>query len=68
MKRKNEFAVGAAVLAALAVVIAGALWLSGTHLGRQPERYSARFRTVDGLQVGNPVLLRGVKGRSRSRR
>jgi phospholipid/cholesterol/gamma-HCH transport system substrate-binding protein len=61
VKRKNEFAVGAAVLAALAVVIAGALWLSGTHLGRQPERYSARFRTVDGLQVGNPVLLRGVK-------
>lgn len=61
MKRSNEFAVGAAVLVALAVVIAGALWLSGTHLGQRPEVYSARFRTVDGLQVGNPVTLRGVK-------
>ena len=61
MKRTNEFVVGAAVLVALAVVIAGALWLGQAHLGRQPDRFSARFRTVDGLQVGNPVTLRGVK-------
>ena len=35
MKRSNEFAVGLAVLAALALVIVGALWLSET--GREPE-------------------------------
>ncbi len=61
MKKTNEFAVGAAVLVALAVVIAGALWLGEIHIGSQPHHYSARFRTVDGLQVGNPVTLRGVK-------
>ena len=61
MKKTNEFAVGAAVLIALAVVIAGALWLGEIHIGAQPTHYSARFRTVDGLQVGNPVTLRGVK-------
>jgi phospholipid/cholesterol/gamma-HCH transport system substrate-binding protein len=61
VKQTNDFAVGAAVLVALAVVIAGALWLGEIHIGRQPQHYSARFRTVDGLQVGNPVTLRGVK-------
>lgn len=61
MKRVNEFAVGAAILAALVLVIAGALWLSGADLRGEDTTYSARFRTVDGLQVGNPVTLRGVR-------
>jgi phospholipid/cholesterol/gamma-HCH transport system substrate-binding protein len=61
VKRTNEFAVGAAILGALVVVIAGALWLSGTDLRGDDTTYSARFRTVDGLQVGNPVTLRGVR-------
>lgn len=60
MKRGNEFAVGASVLVAIVVVIAAALWLSGTDLSGEDQTYSARFRTVDGLQVGNPVSLRGV--------
>lgn len=61
MKRTNEFAVGATIIGALAVVIAGAIWLSGTDLKRDDRTYAARFRTVDGLQVGNPVTLRGVR-------
>ncbi|HEX6090691.1 MAG TPA: MlaD family protein [Gemmatimonadales bacterium] len=61
MKRGNEFAVGASVLGALAVIIAGALWLSGADLRGEDRTYPARFRTVDGLQVGNPVTLRGVR-------
>ena len=61
MKRSNEFAVGAAILGAIAVVIAGALWLSGADLKGEDTTYSARFRSVDGLQVGNPVTLRGVR-------
>ena len=32
MKRSNEFAVGLAVLAALALVVFGALWLSETDV------------------------------------
>ncbi|HEX4574059.1 MAG TPA: MlaD family protein [Gemmatimonadales bacterium] len=61
MKRENEFAVGLVVIAAFAVVVAGALWLSGTHFGRTEAVYAARFRTVGGLSVGDPVVLRGVR-------
>src|SRR5207245_11522361 len=61
MKRENEFAVGLTVIAAFCVVVGGALWLSGAHLGRTEAVYTARFRTVGGLGVGNPVVLRGVR-------
>jgi phospholipid/cholesterol/gamma-HCH transport system substrate-binding protein len=61
MKRTNEFAVGLAVLLALAVVVAGALWLSETDVNKQNIVAQARFRTVGGLGVGAPVTLRGVK-------
>ncbi len=61
MKRENEFAVGLVVIAAFAVVVGGALWLSGAHLGRTEAVYTARFRTVGGLGVGDPVVLRGVR-------
>ena len=61
MKRANEFAVGLVVIAALTVVVVGALWLSGAHLGKTEAVHIARFRTVGGLGVGNPVVLRGVR-------
>jgi phospholipid/cholesterol/gamma-HCH transport system substrate-binding protein len=61
VKRENEFAVGLVVIAAFAVVVGGTLWLSGAHLGRTEAVYTARFRTVGGLGVGNPVVLRGVR-------
>jgi len=61
MKRGNEFLVGLAVVLALAVIVAGALWLSESSLGHKEQVYTARFRTVGGLGVGAPVSLRGVK-------
>ena len=61
MKRENEFTVGVVVIAAFAVVVIGALWLSGAHLGKTEAVYTARFRTVGGLGVGAPVVLRGVR-------
>jgi phospholipid/cholesterol/gamma-HCH transport system substrate-binding protein len=61
VKRENEFAVGLVVIAALALVVGGALWLSGAHFGKTEEAVTARFRTVGGLGVGNPVVLRGVR-------
>ena len=61
MKRTNEFAVGLAVLLALALVVAGALWLSETDINKKKVVALARFRTVGGLGVGAPVTLRGVK-------
>jgi phospholipid/cholesterol/gamma-HCH transport system substrate-binding protein len=61
LKRSNEFAVGLAVLTALALVIGGALWLSETDINQKKTSYTARFRTVGGLGVGGPVTLRGVR-------
>jgi len=61
LKRSNEFAVGLAVLTALALVIGGALWLSETDVNQKKANYTARFRTVGGLGVGGPVTLRGVR-------
>ena len=61
MKRENEFAVGVVVILAFTVIVAGALWLSGAHLGRGESVHTARFRTVGGMGVGNPVVLRGVR-------
>jgi phospholipid/cholesterol/gamma-HCH transport system substrate-binding protein len=61
VKRGNEFAVGLAVLASLALVVGGALWLSQTNIGRRTMTHVARFRTVGSLGVGAPVTLRGVK-------
>jgi len=61
VKRENEFVVGLVVVVAFISVVAGALWLSGAHIGRTEAIYTARFRTVGGLGVGNPVVLRGVR-------
>lgn len=61
MKRRDDVVVGATILAALVVIVGGALWLGQVHLGRTEQVYTARFRTVGGLGVGNPVVLRGVR-------
>ena len=61
MKRENEFAVGVVVIAAFTVVVGSALWLSGAHLGKTESVRTARFKTVGGLGVGDPVVLHGVR-------
>jgi phospholipid/cholesterol/gamma-HCH transport system substrate-binding protein len=61
MKRRDELLVGATILAAVVVIGAGALWLSDASLGSSAEVFVARFRTVGGLGVGNPVVYRGVR-------
>lgn len=61
MKRRDEVLVGVTLVAALAVIVVGALWLSEAALGRAGETHTARFRTVGGLGVGDPVVLRGVR-------
>ena len=61
MKRRNEFLVGLAVLAAIAAVVLGAIFLSDADVGRREVVRIARFRSVGRLQPGAPVILRGVK-------
>jgi len=61
MKRRNEFLVGLVLLVSIAVVVAGALWLSEADVGRREAIHVARFRTVGGLTPGAPVTYRGVR-------
>lgn len=61
MNRHNDFAVGLTVLIAAIVVVAAALWLGQRGPGGQRSIMTARFRTVGGVGVGDPVVLRGVR-------
>jgi phospholipid/cholesterol/gamma-HCH transport system substrate-binding protein len=61
MKRADEVLVGVVVLIGIALAVAGTVWLSQVRLGRNDVLHEVRFRSVGLLQVGNPVLLRGVK-------
>ena len=61
MKHRDELVVGVTVLAALVLVVGGSLWLSRADFTRGTSTYAARFRTVGGLGVGDPVVLRGVR-------
>jgi len=61
MKRRDDLVVGGTVLAALLAIVAGAIWLSESQLGQGGDLYVARFRSVGGLGVGDPVVLRGVR-------
>ena len=61
MKRSNEYAVGFTALAALVLVVGGAIGLGQIQLGRGDEVRTARFRSIGGLGTGATVALRGVK-------
>jgi phospholipid/cholesterol/gamma-HCH transport system substrate-binding protein len=61
MRGRDDVIVGATIVVGLVVIVAGALWLGQAHLGRAEEVHTARFRTVGGLGVGDPVVLRGVR-------
>jgi phospholipid/cholesterol/gamma-HCH transport system substrate-binding protein len=61
MKRRDDIVVGGTVLAALLAIVVGAIWLSESQLGQGGDLHVARFRSVGGLGVGDPVVLRGVR-------
>ena len=61
MKRADEMLVGVVVLVGIALAAVGSIWLSQVRLGASDVVHEVRFRAVGLLQVGNPVLLRGVK-------
>lgn len=61
MKRTNEFSVGLVIVIAVVVLVVAGLWL-GQIGPRGPKTLQvALFRTVGGVKVGDPVVLRGVK-------
>ena len=61
MKRANEVLVGAVVLVAVTVAVAGSVYLTGSTSGRNDRYEQARFRTIGGLKAGDDVQLHGVK-------
>ena len=61
MKRSNEFAVGLAVLGAIALIVIGAISLGQLRLGQADQVRTARFRSIGGLGQGAAVTLRGVR-------
>ena len=61
MKRADEVLVGVVVLAGIALAVVGSVWLSQVRLGASDVKHDVRLRNAGLLQVGNPVLVRGVK-------
>ena len=60
-RRGNEFLVGLSILGALALIVAGALFLSEADLGAKGRIEVARFRSIGRLQAGGAVMHRGVR-------
>lgn len=62
MKKLNvDLAVGASILAALFIFVAGLLWLKEVSVASQMVNYAVIFPEVGTLQVGDPVYINGVK-------
>lgn len=60
-KRANDVLVGAVILVTTAVLVAAVVWVSQTDIRDDREHVLARVRTVGNAQVGNPVVIRGVR-------
>lgn len=61
MSRSREWRVGAAIVAAAALVVVAAFWLADRDPRKSLGVHTARFREIGGLNAGAPVTLRGVR-------
>lgn len=57
---KNELRVGLVVIAGIALIVLGTLWMHDWSFSRETRDVDAWFREVGQLQRGNAVKLRGV--------
>jgi len=60
-RRVNDAVVGATVLGVLVVLIGAILWVNQSSFGDRSDKVIARARDVGGVNLGNPVVIRGVK-------
>jgi paraquat-inducible protein B len=59
--KRNALLIGAFVLAAIAMMVVGVLWLSGNQLFKKQVEAMVYYKgNVTGLYVGAPVTFRGV--------
>jgi len=56
-----EWKVGLVILAAIALLIYGIIWIRGTRIGRQTFTAAAVFPNVGSLSLGDPVAVSGVQ-------
>jgi len=62
LKKTNvDLIVGASILTALFILVAGLLWLKEASLASQMVNYMVIFPEVGTLQLGDPVYVNGVK-------
>jgi len=59
--RSAAIQVGVTGLVALALLLAGIVWVKQYQLGKKVVRLTARFQEVGNLSAGDPVSIRGVK-------
>lgn len=60
-QRSGDFVLGAVIIAAIALIVGTSLFLRETEIGGKRHRVAARFSDVGQIQVGNAVVIRGVK-------
>lgn len=60
-KRSNDFLLGAVIIGAILLIVAVSLFLRETEIGGKRNRVTAKFTDVGQIQVGNLVVIRGVK-------
>lgn len=60
-RRSNELQVGLVTIIALAILIVGMIWLKDASVGRGTTTYYVEFPTVEGLQVGDRIQVRGIR-------
>ena len=60
-KNKMELIVGGTILIALFILIAGVLWLKAAMVTSSMVQYTVLFPNVGTLQLGDPVMVNGVK-------
>jgi phospholipid/cholesterol/gamma-HCH transport system substrate-binding protein len=61
VKRSNDLIVGAVIVFAAVAITTAILWTRQADIGSRHERVTARFRDVGNVQVGNAVVIRGVR-------
>lgn len=58
---RSEIQVGAALVAALLILVFGLMWFQDQQIGANYRPVVVHYQTVGGLGVGDPVDVRGIK-------
>ena len=61
MRKSSDTLVGVVIVAGVALVVGGTLWLQGADLWRDVTEVRAQVDEVGMLSEGNPVRMRGVR-------